>query len=53
MRNETKLRTVILASDVSEFSKGAENLALNICQLSGAKLIVTHILFYNPKYMSI
>ena len=42
----------MLATDGSEFSRGAERIALNIADECGAKLYVVYVVYYNPEHMS-
>ncbi|MCS7150587.1 MAG: universal stress protein [Caldimicrobium sp.] len=53
MQVDLKVCKIILATDGSEFSLGAEEVALNLAKLCQAKLIITHVLYYNPEYLSI
>ncbi|MFN3406842.1 MAG: universal stress protein [Caldimicrobium sp.] len=48
-----KLCNIVLATDGSEFSSGAENFALNLAQKCGAKLYIIYVILHNPEYDTI
>lgn len=52
MFTENKICSILLATDGSEFSRGAERIALNIADECGAKLYVVYVVYYNPEHMS-
>ncbi|MCS7149440.1 MAG: universal stress protein [Caldimicrobium sp.] len=52
MTMELKVCNVLLATDGSEYSKGAERVAMKLADLCGAKIFVTRVVLYDREYMA-
>ncbi|MFN4132192.1 MAG: universal stress protein [Caldimicrobium sp.] len=52
LKNNGKICNIVLSTDGSEFSRGAEVIALDIAEKCNAKLHIINVIFYNPEYMS-
>lgn len=48
----SRICRIVLATDGSHFSRGAETFAIEIAKSCSAKLFVTHVIVSNPEHMS-